>query len=83
LSTGDAHRLASNPPVITHLLDVSEIVFEADIHYCIQIFADYIGILFVYHQQSELVVLNWKAGRMELVSDSSEPLATSFTFAWL
>jgi hypothetical protein len=47
--------------------------FESDLHYCIQIFADYIGILFKLPLHSELVILNWKTGRTELVSISAGP----------
>jgi hypothetical protein len=67
LSTGETHPLARNPATLeyTRIVPGHTIVSS----YSIRVSADYVGILFLYHDdENELVVWNWKTGAKCLVS---------------
>jgi hypothetical protein len=67
LSTGEKHPLAENTTTLEYAWSVPELT---DIwSYSIRVSEDYVGILFLYHDdRSELVVWNWKTGARCLVS---------------
>jgi hypothetical protein len=66
LSTGAVHPLAPTPANITHVLDES----IDPLSFSLQISGKYLGVLFISggEGESELVIWDWKTGRVQLVS---------------
>ncbi|KIJ68199.1 hypothetical protein HYDPIDRAFT_145979 [Hydnomerulius pinastri MD-312] len=76
LTTGKGHPLANQPPIFLHDVDVR----AANLTFMVQVHGNHIGVHFVSHGSapSELVVWNWKTGKVLLNTYGSNLMAFSF-----
>ncbi|KAL4069738.1 hypothetical protein V8B97DRAFT_1872356 [Scleroderma yunnanense] len=76
LTTGNRHPLAPDPPVLRHIVDVPAL----DLSFLVQVCVDRVAVHFMRPEAvpSELVVWNWKTGKLELNVYSFDIRAVSF-----